>query len=109
MILITGCMGQKQTENTVINQLSINQDLRIAEIDLPGMFCFSCAYSAKRTFKGMDGVIEATVDSDTKKGKVIYDAKIIRKEELIERRLIQAYEGKIINDQQYEGINYENK
>jgi len=72
--------------------------IRIAEIALPGMLCPACASNAQKTFKGMKGVITATVDIRTKKGVVIYDSRIISKKELIENPVIQSYNGKILSD-----------
>jgi len=97
---LMGCTpAQKQDTGTVIT----GNNLRVAEIDLPGMFCAGCAQSSKSTFEGMSGVLQATVNIATKKGTVIYDADITTKEALIQEGLIQAYEGKIITDEAYEG------
>ena len=101
LLLVFTLMGctpvPQQNIGTTIN----GDNLRVAEIDLPGMFCAACAQSSKTTFEGMPGVVQASVDIKTKKGKVIYDPDLVSKEQLVQDGLIQAYDGKILNDQSY--------
>ncbi|MFQ6066612.1 MAG: cation transporter [bacterium] len=101
IILVPGYIGQNPTTNTISPRATDSESLRVAEIELPGMFCPSCAWSAESAFKGMDGVVDAKVDFGTKKGTVIYESSTITKEELIQDGLIQAYDGKVLNDQKY--------
>ena len=89
-------------KNTTINLINMdNEDLRVAEIDLPGMFCKACEYGSESTFKSLPGVIKADVSIKTKKGIVVYDSSIISKEQLIETSLIQSYDGSITSDEKY--------
>ena len=78
------------------------QELRVATVELPGMFCAACAWSAGNTIKEIPGVVDANVDISVKSGTVIYDPKIVSKEQLVEPGLIQSYEGKVVNDEPYE-------
>lgn len=87
---------------TTLAPTTITTKLRLAEISLEGMFCPACAPGAEWAFKNMEGVKKAEVSFATKKGKVIYDSKIITKEELIQNSLIQAYQGKILSDKEYQ-------
>jgi copper chaperone CopZ len=78
------------------------QELRVATVELPGLFCASCAWSSENTIKGIPGVVDANVDIKVKKGTVLYDPNIVSSEQLVEPELIQSYEGKIVNDEPYE-------
>ena len=91
--------NKSSTTGNVIN--IDNENLRIAEIALPGMFCQACAYSIQSVFESMPGVVSAETDNDTKKGIVIYDSSIISKEELVQESLIQSYDGEIVKDEKY--------
>lgn len=97
VLFVIGCGSQQQQTPTISSE-----DLRIAEIALPGMFCQSCAQSSETAFESMPGVVDANIDIVTKKGNVIYDSSAISKEQLVEEGLIQAYDGSVINDQKYE-------
>ena len=76
-------------------------DLRLATVELPGLFCAACAFSSEDTLKKLPGVVDANVDIGVKKGTILYDPSIIAKEQLVEPGLIKAYEGKVIDDQPY--------
>ncbi len=100
LLVVAGCSANTPTSNQISTQVN-NEDLRIAEIALPGMFCASCAQNSENTFKGMPGVVDASVDIKTKKGEVIYDSSKTSKEQLVQEGLIQAYDGKILSDEKY--------
>jgi len=76
-------------------------ELRLAELSLPGMFCAGCAWSSENALEGMQGVVSADVDIETKTGTVVYDPNLITKEQLVEDGLIQAYDGKVVKDEEY--------
>jgi len=97
MMIATGCASKNETTNIPAN----TENLRIAEIGLPGMFCQACAQNSENTFANMPGVVEVNVDIGAKKGTVVYDSSVISKEQLVQEGLIQAYDGKIIKDQEY--------
>lgn len=100
VLVVAGCTTNTATSNQVSTPAD-NENLRIAEIALPGMFCASCAQSSENAFKNMPGVVDASVDIKTKKGEVIYDSSVISKEQLVQEGLIQAYDGKILSDNEY--------
>lgn len=94
----------KNLTGSSVSEVEINsENLRIAEISLPGMFCGGCAWSSENAFKGMNGVVDANVSIDTKSGIVIYDSSIISKEELVQDGLIQSYDGEIVSDNVHNG------
>ena len=76
-------------------------DLRVATLELPGLFCSACAWSSENTLKGIPGVVDANVDIGVKKGTVLYDPNVVSKEQLVEPDLIQSYEGSVVDDQKY--------
>ena len=78
-----------------------NGNLRVATLELPGLFCAFCAASSENTLKGIPGVVSADVSIADKRGVVVYDADIVSKESLADPGLIKAYEGKVIDDQKY--------
>ena len=100
ILLVAGCSTQPTT-NPATSSID-NENLRVAEIDLPGMFCQSCAQNSETTLRNMPGVVDANVDIRTKKGRVIYDPSAISKEQLVQEGLIQAYDGKITRDAEYD-------
>ena len=99
LLLLIGCNQQNQEADPIPS--SGPQSLRVAEIELPGLYCAGCSESSEYTFKGMNGVVDAKVDLSTKKGTVIYDSNVISKEQLVDHGLIQMYDGQIGNDQEY--------
>lgn len=101
MILISGCSSNIDT-NTISEVDTNNENLRVAKIDLPGMFCLGCAQSSEAQFKGMQGVVDASVDIKTKTALVTYDSSIIPAEFLVQDGLIFAYDGKLLSDEKYE-------
>ena len=101
LVFLSGCASQSSTGNTVGALTTANENLRVAEVGLPGMFCQACAQSSEGVFEGMPGVVDASVDIRAKKGTVIYDASLISKEQLVQDGLLQAYGGEILNDQEY--------
>ena len=78
-------------------------NLRVATLELPGMFCAACAYSSENTLKRIPGVVSADVSIANRQGIVVYDTYKTSKESLVEPGLIKAYEGKVIDDQKYDG------
>ena len=111
IILVSGCvnknvMESNTTDNPEANKVSGNpeanaENLRVAVIELPGMFCPACAKSSVSAFKRMGGVVDAKVDIKSKSGTVIYNASIISKEQLVNNGVIQAYDGRILSDREY--------
>lgn len=101
IILIAGCTSQNPTTNTVSNPTINTENLRIAEIALPGMFCQFCAEGAKNILENTEGVVGVEIDFNTKSGIVIYDSSILPTEQLLETDALQWYDGKILNDQKY--------
>ncbi len=98
---VSGGTAQHDAADAKSGTSELSESVRIAEISLPGMFCRACAGNAEIAFRGMDGVIDATVDIETKKGMVIYESVVISKEQLIQNPVIQAYDGKILSDREY--------
>ena len=92
VILVSGCTNQNQPSDTVENLITNNENLRTVEIALPGMVCSGCVRSAQKAFEGIDGVVKAKVELETKKGTVIYDSSITSKEQIIQNPVIQAYD-----------------
>ena len=88
-----------------VSGLIFNSDIDISQsapagtktlnLELPGLFCQGCAYSAQNALKGIDGVVDAKVSFDSKSGVVVYDPNKVTPEELVEIDLIKAYSGKI--------------
>jgi copper chaperone CopZ len=101
VIFLSGCTGQNDEPDTQANITATSENMRIVEISLSGMYCQSCAKNAEIAFRGMDGVFDATVDIETKKGVVVYESVVTSKEQLIQNPVIQAYDGKILSDQKY--------
>ena len=100
-VFVLGCTSQNEASDTHVNIPATSENIRTAEIALPGMFCQACARNAKIAFQGIDGVIDSTVDIESKKGMVIYESMVISKEQLIQNPVIQAYDGKILSDREY--------
>jgi len=98
VITLVGCTPVQQQDSS---KSIVGDNLRVAEVELPGMFCASCAKSSKSAFEGIDGVVQATIDFKTKKGTVIYDPSVVSKEQLLQDGLLQAYDCKIINDKPF--------
>jgi len=73
----------------------IEQGFETVDLELPGLFCEGCAYSAQNALKGIDGVADAKVNYDSKSGIVVYDPNKVNPEELVEIDLIKAYSGTI--------------
>ena len=107
VILLSGCGAQDQTgiESVGVVPSSVFDSktliVRVAEIDLPGMFCAGCAQSSESVFEGMVGVVDARVDIQAKRGVVVYDPSVISKDQLVQDGLIAAYGGKILSDMEY--------
>ncbi len=101
LFFVSGCTSQNEASDTHVKIQATSEIIRIAKIALPGMFCQACAQNAKIAFQGMDGVIDATVDIETKKGMVIYESVTISKEQIIKNPVIQAYDGNILSDRKY--------
>jgi len=101
VVFVAGCTTQNPAIAPSPPPTTDTANLRVAEIGLPGMFCKSCAQSSENVFKGMPGVVDAKVDIGEEIGMVIYDSSITSKEQLVQDGLIQAYDGKILNDQKY--------
>ena len=88
-----------------VSGLIFNSDIDISQsvpagsktlnLELPGLFCQGCAFSAQNALKGIDGVSDAKVSFDSKSGVVVYDPNKVTPEELVEIDLIKAYGGKI--------------
>ena len=74
-----------------------NSEYKTMELALPGLFCQGCAYSSQSALKGIPGVIDASVDYDSKSGIVIYDPEQVNPESILSNDLIQAYGGEIVN------------
>jgi len=72
-----------------------DQGFESVDLNLPGLFCEGCAYSAQNALKGIDGVVDAKVSFDAKSGVVVYDPTKVKPEELVEIDLIKAYSGKL--------------
>ncbi len=77
------------------------ENLRVAEIALPGMFCGSCVYTAKYGFEQAAGVVWVEVNLREKRGTVIYDPAVTSKDKLVQNVYIQAFGGKILKDRDY--------
>ena len=75
-----------------------NENLRVCEIGLPKLSCNACASNSEVVLENLNGVVNANVDFDNKKGVVIYDPSIISKEELLLDSVIQYYGGIILSD-----------
>ena len=101
LVFVLGYTSQNEASETHDNIPATSENIRIAEISLSGMFCKACVRNAEIAFRGMDGVIDATVDIETKKGMVIYKPMTISKKQLIQNPVIQAYDGKILSDREY--------
>ncbi len=77
------------------------ENLKIAEIALPGMFCGSCVSSVKSAFASMDGVVYTEIDFNLKTGIVVYDFKKTNTDIFLNNGFILAYDGKINTDRLY--------
>ena len=76
-------------------------NLRVATLELPGMFCAGCAWSSESTLKRVQGVLSADISIADKRGIVVYNADIISKEKLLEPALIKTYDGRLVSDEEY--------
>ena len=90
-LLLFGCASQK----VPVGEKTISSDanLRIVYLNLQGMTCSGCAWSAQNTLSNKKGVVSVDVDIETKSGSVVYDPNSISKEKLIDDPLIQSYNG----------------
>ena len=105
---LTGCEPMRATQvstaasDVASDSASTNTDyLRVAKLDLPGLYCQSCALNVEETLKGMDGVVDANVDFEAKKGSIVYDNTVTSAEEFVKNAFIQSYNGEVIVDQEY--------
>lgn len=64
-------------------------------IELPNMFCQGCAYSARNALLGIEGVLDAKVDFETKSAVVMYDLSIVSPDEILSNEIIKGYGGRI--------------
>jgi len=92
VLFLISCSPPIQT--TIID----NENLRVGEIGLPDLYCDSCASNSEVVLENLNGVVNANVNFDNKKGIIIYDPNIISKEELLLDSVIQYYGGIILSD-----------
>ena len=96
--LIGFSLATKQT--TTKQKFEINQqqqkNLRQATLKIDGMFCISCATGAEYALKEKEGVVDASVDYNSKNGKVIYNPQKISKDEIIQA--VNPYTATITED-----------
>lgn len=71
------------------------EGMETLDLELPGLFCEGCAYSAQNALKGVNGVADAKVSFEAKKGTVVYDPNKVSPDEILANDLIKAYGGKI--------------
>ena len=64
-------------------------------IELPNMFCQGCAYNARNALLGIEGVVDARVDFETKTAVVIYDPSIVSSGEILSNEIIKGYGGRV--------------
>ena len=64
-------------------------------IELPNMFCQGCAYNARNALLGIEGVVDARVDFETKTAAVIYDPSIVSPGEILSNEIIKGYGGRV--------------
>jgi len=74
---------------------SASEGLETLNLELPGLFCQGCAYSAQNALKGIDGVTDAKVSFEAKKGTIVYDPNKVSPDEILANDLIKAYGGNI--------------
>ena len=112
VVLIIGFAGCATMQDTQVNtaatsdvasdSITINtESLRVTKLNLPGMYCQSCAWSVEEQLRGLNGVVSVNVDFEVKKGSIVYDKMVISAEEFVKNAFIQSYNGQIINDQEY--------
>lgn len=73
------------------------ENLRQATLKIDGMWCASCATGAEYALKDKVGVVDASVDYDSKSGRVIYDPLKISKDEIIQA--VKPYVAVITKDE----------
>lgn len=100
--LITKQTSKKPELKTKINIIKTNQqqqNLRQATMRIDGMWCASCATGAEYALKEKEGVINASVDYDSKIGNIVYNSLKISKDELIQA--VKPYTATITKDIPY--------
>jgi len=68
--LLYGCTAE--TTGNTVDSVSL-EGLQVAELQIEGMYCSSCATGVEYELKQVDGVVDATVNYKTGKCSVSYD------------------------------------
>jgi len=87
--------SNSKVETTII-KLNQQANLRQATLEIEGMTCASCATGIEYKLRQKKGVASASVDYDSKSGKIIYDPSKIPKSEIIQA--IKPYIATVIED-----------
>ena len=93
-------MAQKTATQSgdLLNQINENSDLRVLNLKINGMTCTGCASGLQSILQGLEGVIEAKVSYSKGIGQVIYNPKIITKEQIVNNAFSSPYSAEIISD-----------
>ena len=92
-LLIPATAGMFADEET--EELQVDEDQKVAELSLPGMFCSNCANTAERTLEGMEGVTQAEVSLAEERALVVYNPEVITPEEMVEHEVLQGYDASV--------------
>jgi len=107
LIILNACTNSTGRE-VITNSKNVHlenaekQELRKLELKVKGMDCAGCAYGVKSQLEEKEGVIEAEIKFPEGTGTVIYDAKKISKEEIVEASTV--YSVIIISDTELNSI-----
>lgn len=66
-------------------------------INIEGMHCGACATGIQMISEGMDGVVKAFVDYDSKKGEIEFDPEKIKMETLFEEIKKLGYTATVVS------------
>ncbi len=99
LTLLVGCLNKG--EDTFFSANYDIENLKLAELSLPEMFCGSCASSAKKALNSIDGVVHTKIDYKLKTGMVVYDFKKTNTEIFLKNGFIKAYDGTVNTDRKY--------
>ncbi len=98
LLIIVGCSNYAQTSTTDSTPVK-TENLRIAKIALPGLFCQGCVVGATAILENIEGIVEVNVTLKSKIGIVVYDSVKTNAEEIVKK--VQFYDAKVLSDQKY--------
>jgi copper chaperone CopZ len=82
-----------------LNPADINLELNKLNIKISGMTCAGCASGVQSILQSLNGVIEAKVNYPEGTGEIIYNPKIISKEQIISSDAFLTYPATIVSDE----------